>query len=389
MFESSRSAREVLTETDQIVAQDRQLTLRLLHNLREIEHNKFYLELGYSSMFDYCTGHLKFSEPAAVRRIRTARCLAAHSQLGPMLEHGEVSPTTVALISYHMKPDNAVSLIEAIKGKSKREVEHVIAALEPLSTIPPDRSRPFVVAVATCAKSTSSGDGKKSPSASESTPDTPVIVEREALQLKRMVRSEITTDEETMQKLERVRSLASHRLAMNASLGQLIDFVAEYFLEREDPIRRDARRKASAEKKRIRQNTASSNPRHIPAAVRDEVHVRDQRCTYVGPDGKRCNSPHVLQVDHVKPVARRGAATIDNLRLLCAEHNRLEWRKLTGKDVIRESSADYAGSGSTRPPASGWDVITNSATGTPPIRCSWMMRSRTSGVQLRYQTPSG
>jgi 5-methylcytosine-specific restriction endonuclease McrA len=53
----------------------------------------------------------------------------------------------------------------------------------------------------------------------------------------------------------------------------------------------------------------------------------------------------VLQVDHVTPVARKGAAAIDNLRLLCAEHNRLEWEKLAGKrEVIRESFAPYAGS---------------------------------------------
>src|SRR5690606_9088069 len=33
--------------------------------------------------------------------------------------------------------------------------------------------------------------------------------------------------------------------------------------------------------------------------------------------------------------------------------------------------------------------ITYSATGTPPIRCSWMIRSSTAGVQEWYQTPSG
>ena len=31
----------------------------------------------------------------------------------------------------------------------------------------------------------------------------------------------------------------------------------------------------------------------------------------------------------------------------------------------------------------------NSSTIWPPIRCSWMMRSSTSGVAERYQTPSG
>ena len=338
----SRSAREVLSETDHIVAQDRKLTLRLLANLHEIESHKFYLELGYGSMFDYCTGHLKFSEPAALRRIRTARCLAAYPQLHPMLENGDVSLTTVALISYHMKPENAVSLIEAIQNKSKREVERLIAALEPLSIVPPDRSRPIVVPVVTCAKSTSSGDGKKLSSVDESTPPAASIVEREVRQFKRMVHSEFTAEEETMQKLDRVRSLASHRLSMGTSLGQLIDFMAEYFLKREDPIQRQKRREERASVTKAPAAT-SDNPRQIPAAVRDQVFVRDGQCTYVGPDGKRCNSTHVLQVDHIRPVARRGAASIENLRLLCAEHNRLESERLMGKrHVIRESRASYA-----------------------------------------------
>jgi 5-methylcytosine-specific restriction endonuclease McrA len=354
MFKSSLSARahQVLSETDHIVVTERKVTVHLLKNLREIEENKFYLELGFSSIYDYCTNHLKYPEAAAVRRIRTARCLAEYPELLPLLESGEVNSTTVAAVSKHITRDNAEAVIDAIKGKSSREVERFIAALQPLSTIPPDRSRPVVVPVTDCVKFTIGADGKKPSSVDESTPvialsdaggDVSVVTRRDVPQFKRMVRSEFTAEEETMQKLDRVRSLASHRLPMNAPLAQLIDFMADYFLEREDPIQRHERRTARAERQVTGKALVQSNhPRHIPAAVRDQVFVRDQRCTYVGPDGKRCNSSHVLQVDHIVPVARRGAAVIDNLRLLCAEHNRLEWAKLKGKrDLIRETSPRY------------------------------------------------
>ncbi|HEU4365737.1 MAG TPA: HNH endonuclease signature motif containing protein, partial [Candidatus Krumholzibacteria bacterium] len=71
--------------------------------------------------------------------------------------------------------------------------------------------------------------------------------------------------------------------------------------------------------------------RYIAAAVRDKVFTRDEGlCTFVGPDGRRCASRHALQIDHVKPVARGGASTADNLRLLCAHHNRLEAERLMG-----------------------------------------------------------
>jgi 5-methylcytosine-specific restriction endonuclease McrA len=330
MFESNRvrSAREVLSETDQLVAQNRGLTLRVLVNLHEIERNKFYLEFGYGSMFDYCTLHLKYPESSAARYMRAARCLADYPQLAPLLESGDVNSTSLAMVAKHIKPDNAPAIIEAIKGKSTRDVERFIAALHPSSTIPPDRTRFHVLPVAEWVESTTSAGSEKSGTAEA---HDPIVVKREVVQFKRMVRSEFTAEEETMQKLDRIRSLASHRLAMNAPLALLIDFMADYFLEREDPIKRQERRKARAEKQTEKPARGSSDSRHIPAAVRDEIHVRDRLCTYIGPDGKRCNSPHVLQVDHIKPVARKGAAVIDNLRLLCAKHNRLEAQRLMGR----------------------------------------------------------
>jgi len=348
----SRSAREVLSETDQIVSQDRKLTLRLLVNLHDIEHNKFYLELGYGSMFDYCTQHLKWSEGSAVRRIRSARCLAEYPQLGSLLGSGDVNTCTVAAIAKHIKPDNAHAVIEAIRNKSAREVARFVASLNPLSVLPPARVRPFVVAVPHCAKSTINVGGNESSTVEEvsalaAEPPTlpPTGAQHEVVhEYKRMLHVELNMPEERMHKLDRIRALASHRLRSNASLDDVIDFMADYFLKREDPIQRQQRREERASSTKA-PAAASDHPRHVPADVRDQVHVRDQRCTYVGPDGKRCNSTHVLQVDHIRPVARRGAAVIENLRLLCAEHNRLESERLMGKrHVIRESRARYAAS---------------------------------------------
>ena len=63
--------------------------------------------------------------------------------------------------------------------------------------------------------------------------------------------------------------------------------------------------------------------RAIPAAVKREVWRRDRgRCRYVDrTSGRRCGSQHLLQIDHVVPYARGGAAEPNNLRLLCAAHH--------------------------------------------------------------------
>jgi 5-methylcytosine-specific restriction endonuclease McrA len=294
------------------------------------------------------------------------------------------------MASKYIKPDNCDATIEGIKNKSTREVQRFLAGYEPLAAVPADRVRLIVVAkppstavvlprlpvAASIAESTApaqtsvttsdaaeavpvvvpsvtetamrhstiSADGKFSSTVEQSTPTkVQEAVAPPSMQFERRARVEFTAHEELLAKLDRVRSLMSHRLPINAPLEELFRFMADYVLQREDPEARQERREARAQSGDVKEPKVPSNPRQIPASVRDQIFVRDKRCTYVGPDGKRCESTHVLQVDHVKPVARRGAATIDNLRLLCAYHNRMESERLMGKrQVIRESRTGYA-----------------------------------------------
>ncbi|HEX6791571.1 MAG TPA: HNH endonuclease [Candidatus Krumholzibacteria bacterium] len=325
---TSISDQQVLANTDRIVIEDRKLTLRMLDHLHAVELRKLFLQLGYSSMFDYCTKHQRLSEPDAVRKIRTERCIARFRQLIPLLESGEVNPTTVSMIAKHINPENADTVIEAIKNKSTREVERFIAALNPLSVVPADRVSPIVVPGENWVKSTFSADGKKSASVEEAT--VPVSADKpQELQLERRARVEFTAHEELMEKLDRIRSLAAHRLPAGATMEQLFDWMAEYVLQREDPIERQRRRNARGKQPEV---APSDNPRQIPVHVRDQVFTRDKgRCTFVSAGGRRCDSKHMLQLDHIVPVARGGKSTVDNLRLLCAYHNRLEAERLMGR----------------------------------------------------------
>jgi len=62
-------------ETYQVVGQEKKATLEVLRYLRKVESEKVYLKLGYSSLFDFCTSYLKYSEGAAQRRIQATRLL--------------------------------------------------------------------------------------------------------------------------------------------------------------------------------------------------------------------------------------------------------------------------------------------------------------------------
>ena len=65
--------------------------------------------------------------------------------------------------------------------------------------------------------------------------------------------------------------------------------------------------------------------RHIPAAVRRHVWQRDGgRCYYRDPlTERRCTSSHLLQIDHLLPVAQGGGPEPSNLVLRCFAHHRM------------------------------------------------------------------
>ena len=73
------------------------------------------------------------------------------------------------------------------------------------------------------------------------------------------------------------------------------------------------------------QSHQSPPRRHIPAAVRRHVWQRDGgRCCYRDPlTGRRCTSSHLLQIDHLLPVAQGGGPEPFNLELSCFAHHRM------------------------------------------------------------------
>lgn len=373
----SLSDQDIISRTRALSIQERVTTLLLLAHLNEVERRQLHLKLGHSSMFDYCTAGLGYSSSAAYRRIQTARCIARYPGLQEMLQRNEVNLSTVAQASRILNESNHRELLASIRGKSQREVESILAEYRP-AEIPRDRVRTVAVPANVLSRQASDGEsallfsarsasvdpqvsrvgnpcekddycrsGSES-SATESrtsratemqasdvpttvtrTSDTPATERRDHAE--RRVVLQFSARPEFMAKLERVRALAWHRLPAGASFEQVIDLALDLFIERNDPVARHERRVARDGRSELggSAGTSSYGNRHIPAATRDEIFVRDeQQCTYVGATGRRCESKQALQIDHVRPVARGGASTIGNLRLLCAYHNRLEAERL-------------------------------------------------------------
>ena len=87
---------------------------------------------------------------------------------------------------------------------------------------------------------------------------------------------------------------------------------------------------------------AAPRSRHIPAAVKRAVWVRDLgRCTFVAENGKRCTATGSLEFHHVQPYATGGEATVSNVVLMCRCHNQHEGALAFPAPTVLEESPAY------------------------------------------------
>ncbi|HET8935712.1 MAG TPA: hypothetical protein VFN67_19830 [Polyangiales bacterium] len=93
----------------------------------------------------------------------------------------------------------------------------------------------------------------------------------------------------------------------------------------------DVEAKAKSAKER------SPKSRYVPRAVLREVHARDMgQCTYVSSDGRRCIELGFLEMHHHNTTfARGGAATAENMRLVCRAHNLLFAERDYGRGLMQ------------------------------------------------------
>ena len=85
------SNKELLTQTKSLVQKERNLHIRILHHLREIDSRKLYFEMGFSSLFDYTVRELGYSEGAAYRRIKAMKLCQELPETENRLQSGRLT----------------------------------------------------------------------------------------------------------------------------------------------------------------------------------------------------------------------------------------------------------------------------------------------------------
>jgi len=106
-------------------------TVNMLHYINDLERRKAFLELGYSSVFDFCVRKIKYSSSEAGRRIQAARCCRRYPELFALLRKREVCVGTLALIESIITDDNKDEIVARVRGASRRAVERLLSEYRP------------------------------------------------------------------------------------------------------------------------------------------------------------------------------------------------------------------------------------------------------------------
>jgi len=250
---------------------EKRITSEILNKLQQMEDSRGYLDMGYSSLFDYLVRGLNYSEATAYQRQACVRLVKEVPEIKQKIDQGSLTLSAVTTAFKHLRKKSAEEKREVLKSmenKSSREVKALF--LEPMK---------------------------------------PIKILKTEYADKVYVRLELTHEQN--QKLEKLKALKSHKHNVESLLMNLI--------EKELKLYENAQRKSSKpnESKELGA-PKSKNPRQISKRLRNDVlRTANYKCQYPG-----CDSDHFLQIDHIHPVRLGGDQRRSNLQVLCSSHNR-------------------------------------------------------------------
>lgn len=338
-----------------VVTQDRSTTAEMLALIAEVDRRGLFRDEGYSSMYRYCVGKLHMSEDVACKRILTARVARRFPAILAAIAEGRLTVSNVALLSTHLKSDLGEELLTAAIGKTRAQVELLIAARfpepdVPTTLVPLTASGATSVAAPPQSDVLFSADKPAQLAANAETLSAPGRITAAPLMdpapaslsippaPQRRVAPlspgrfelRLTISQELHDKLKRAQELLGHSVP-SGDIPKLLERALDELIAKQERL------KFAATNKPRTRGKSSGNPRYIPAAMKREVRKRDDdRCTYVSPDGHRCEERKLLEYDHEVPLARGGKTCVANLRLRCRAHNQLGAEHMFGAGFMEE-----------------------------------------------------
>src|SRR3954468_7281004 len=127
---------DLLSATRDILRRGCIVEADLLVHLAEIEERKLHLEMACPTMFAFCVMKLGFSEDATYNRLGVARAARQFPAMLDALRSGEVHLSGLRVLVPRLTAENHHQVLARARGKSKREIEELVAALAPKPPVP-------------------------------------------------------------------------------------------------------------------------------------------------------------------------------------------------------------------------------------------------------------
>ena len=265
----------LLKQTRMLARHEQALQLSVLDHLREIEARRLYLRLGYSSLFDYTVRELHDTEAAAWRRIKAMRLCRETRGVRDWLQDGSLNLSNAALLQNSFErwdrsgagPVAAGSqeagtngapragsaargeaagaplpvldararqqLVERAVGKSTRQVQQMLAEVDPEAAAPAERLRAL-------------GNGR--------------------WELRAVI------DAECQRGLQQLRELLSH-VDPHLTIGQLVGRLVREGVARYDPSRPRGRKRRESDPSREERSSGTAG-----RETADRVADAENRC---------------------------------------------------------------------------------------------------------------
>lgn len=285
------------------VAKERELTAGILADLREVEDQKIFAEMGYSSMFEFATKELSYTEGAAQRRILAMRLIKQIPEVEEKIVRGSLSLSAAASVQSFFKKESVstekkMEILMAVENTSSRECERKLLEFSSTPTQLPKETEKLV------------GSGSTQIS--------------------------FVANRGLMEELESIRNLLGHKND-SMSYATLFENMAKLTLIQLNKKRHVASPTPESKHADAATDRSISPSRYIPSKTRREIWLRDDgQCTFKNEEGHRCNSKFALEIEHLIPWSVGGTNTLENLALLCRTHNRWRAVKFFGEKKINQ-----------------------------------------------------
>lgn len=280
-----------LIELDQrmktLAQKERDLLHEVLLTIKEIDSRKTYLELGFSSLFEYLVQGIGYSEGSAQRRVDAARLLKEIPEMAEKIQSGEIKLNQISLLqkaareifktqSVKVSAQDKMELLSSLVSKSHSESQKEIASFFDLPVLE---------------------DSKQKVQADES------------------VRLEFTLSKEAFEKLKQAQEHLSHSVP-SGDMAMFLEYVCDKIIK---------------QKTSTKPSTATVAVKSLSASTKKKVLTTQVCCRYKSPiTGKVCGTKWFRQVDHKHSRWAGGQHNIENLQTLCVQHNNLKYRKEAG-----------------------------------------------------------